>query len=651
MTIFDEAVALLGRDDSARAMARDVGQPDHEATQVGVVLSLPIVVAGLDRWLPVEDRRDRMAQRLQGLYPDPDIADYPAMADRYDVETIGHELLSMLFGNRIDEVAGIMAGRAGLPVPAATRVLQVAAAAVQVRLAHRAGPAPTGDAVAVEVDDANDQLNTIGWEPWIAQTVGAVGVVPTLAGFGDLPVDAASPEATIQLQKVEVARPDLAPAAAEPAAAAPSLARSVVTPPSIDIAPLAAAPAVAVAPSTLVQPDADGGGAPVEQFSPEPEWHDERSSRRLLFVVAGVAVLAALAIAAGLFLTGDDGTTASEGTSAATPTTVDAALAPEAQNDEETDGAGTTDDAGVDPDGSVDAAPLAAREISVDLIDPLARSEASGVATILFDPAQEQICFEFDTDGLSERYDGHIHVGPAGVKGGIVVDYGELSGATEDCLAISTVDINAILADPAGHYVEFHDDSEAFTIRAQLDDATTSPAVTEADPDGAYVVIGQESLILRGEVADEVAREKMAESFDDISLDGIEIVDELEVVPGSPRPSGRIVIDDSILFAVDSDRLADLDSTVIANVAAIFRARPAWSMVIIGHTDDIGPEVYNLELSLRRAEAVREALIGLDVPSEALSIEGAGDTDPIADNDTAEGRARNRRIEFVVTAG
>ncbi len=68
---------------------------------------------------------------------------------------------------------------------------------------------------------------------------------------------------------------------------------------------------------------------------------------------------------------------------------------------------------------------------------------------------------------------------------------------------------------------------------------------------------------------------------------------------------------------------------------------------IVGHTDSQGDEQSNRILSQQRAESVMAYLIGKGIDPERLSTEGAGETDPIASNDTEAGRARNRRIEFI----
>ncbi len=84
-------------------------------------------------------------------------------------------------------------------------------------------------------------------------------------------------------------------------------------------------------------------------------------------------------------------------------------------------------------------------------------------------------------------------------------------------------------------------------------------------------------------------------------------------------------------------------------VAQSILAGPAATIEIGGHTDSEGTEVNNQRLSLQRAQAVRTYLIGKGVAAPRLVAKGFGSTVPIADNATPEGRAQNRRIEFVVT--
>ena len=79
----------------------------------------------------------------------------------------------------------------------------------------------------------------------------------------------------------------------------------------------------------------------------------------------------------------------------------------------------------------------------------------------------------------------------------------------------------------------------------------------------------------------------------------------------------------------------------------MLRDNPEWSLTVNGHTDNIGGDVYNLDLSKRRAAAVKQALITqYRITPERLSTDGFGASRPVDTNDTLAGRARNRRVEL-----
>lgn len=68
----------------------------------------------------------------------------------------------------------------------------------------------------------------------------------------------------------------------------------------------------------------------------------------------------------------------------------------------------------------------------------------------------------------------------------------------------------------------------------------------------------------------------------------------------------------------------------------------------MGHTDSVGPEEYNQRLSVRRAESVKAHLVGQGIEANRIYTEGKGESQPVADNSTKEGRAKNRRVEIEV---
>ncbi|MEN6607068.1 MAG: OmpA family protein [Bryobacteraceae bacterium] len=111
--------------------------------------------------------------------------------------------------------------------------------------------------------------------------------------------------------------------------------------------------------------------------------------------------------------------------------------------------------------------------------------------------------------------------------------------------------------------------------------------------------------------------------------------------------SGRFVTH-GILFDTDSDRIKPESAPVINMIARGLTANPALKLQIEGHTDSVGNANHNLDLSKRRAEAVKAVLVSqFSVDASRLTTTGLGASKPIDSNDTAQGRAQNRRVEFV----
>ena len=78
---------------------------------------------------------------------------------------------------------------------------------------------------------------------------------------------------------------------------------------------------------------------------------------------------------------------------------------------------------------------------------------------------------------------------------------------------------------------------------------------------------------------------------------------------------------------------------------------PELRFTVEGHTDNVGADLTNNELSLRRAISVRDYLISLGVPATSIEVQGYGPYRPVADNTSSDGRARNRRVEIVLSGG
>jgi len=111
--------------------------------------------------------------------------------------------------------------------------------------------------------------------------------------------------------------------------------------------------------------------------------------------------------------------------------------------------------------------------------------------------------------------------------------------------------------------------------------------------------------------------------------------------------SGRYVTR-GILFDVDSDRIKPESAATIKMIASGMQANAGTRFLIEGHTDSSGDAAHNMDLSKRRAEAVKTVLVSqFGIDAAGLTTAGLGSTKPVASNETPQGRAENRRVEFV----
>lgn len=113
------------------------------------------------------------------------------------------------------------------------------------------------------------------------------------------------------------------------------------------------------------------------------------------------------------------------------------------------------------------------------------------------------------------------------------------------------------------------------------------------------------------------------------------------------RQQRRAVVYD-LYFDFNSETIREESEPTLRAIAEVLRRNPDWRLSIEGHTDNVASDRYNLELSSRRAAAVKSALgTQFGIAAQRLTTTGAGESRPQEPNDTAEGRARNRRVELV----
>jgi OOP family OmpA-OmpF porin len=144
-----------------------------------------------------------------------------------------------------------------------------------------------------------------------------------------------------------------------------------------------------------------------------------------------------------------------------------------------------------------------------------------------------------------------------------------------------------------------------------------------------------------------------------IDSDGDGVADYQDRCPGTPRGAkvdasgceimGSVTINVTTdHFAFDSAELKPAMMSELDSVAAkVTGSKGNEQLEIVGHTDSTGPEAYNQGLSERRAQAAADYLAGQGVSPSAMTVKGMGESQPVADNATREGRAMNRRVEIL----
>src|SRR5215831_4849177 len=125
--------------------------------------------------------------------------------------------------------------------------------------------------------------------------------------------------------------------------------------------------------------------------------------------------------------------------------------------------------------------------------------------------------------------------------------------------------------------------------------------------------------------------------------------DSLVAFLNGNAPAGQSFALDAVTFESDSTRLTSTSNDQLGQLAAVLKAYPTVVIAVEGHTDNTGDPAANKKLSEDRAEAVKDALVGMGVPAERVTSTGWGAEKPIASNDTEEGKLKNRRVEISIT--
>ena len=160
----------------------------------------------------------------------------------------------------------------------------------------------------------------------------------------------------------------------------------------------------------------------------------------------------------------------------------------------------------------------------------------------------------------------------------------------------------------------------------------------------------QDARIARSDAADARLAASSAEA-DSVNAqqEAAELQAQIKMLNARQSERGWVVTLGDVLFDTGKANLKSATSQHLGDLAQFLAKYPQRGAIIEGHTDSVGGSDYNLQLSQRRADSVRDFLLGRGILSSRMSSSGKGEQLPIAGNDSASGRQQNRRVEVIIT--
>jgi len=196
--------------------------------------------------------------------------------------------------------------------------------------------------------------------------------------------------------------------------------------------------------------------------------------------------------------------------------------------------------------------------------------------------------------------------------------------------------------------------AEAERLKQDAEKAAADAAIAreEAEKARAAALAEQQAAIQQRQAAEadaEKARQAAAKAESEKADLRAQLLGQLNsILQTRDSARGLIVNMSDVLFDTGSSTLKSGAREKLAKISGILLAHPGLTLQIEGHTDSVGSDDFNQQLSERRADSVRDFLAEQGVSPSAISARGFGKTQPVASNDTFEGRQRNRRVDLVV---
>jgi len=196
-------------------------------------------------------------------------------------------------------------------------------------------------------------------------------------------------------------------------------------------------------------------------------------------------------------------------------------------------------------------------------------------------------------------------------------------------------------------------EAERSKLEAQQAAAEAARQKQEAEQAKAEAVAQQQALAVEADKARQAAaqsdqlRQQAEKEKQELRARLLQQLNTVLATRDSAR--GLIANMSDVLFKSGSFELLTPARERLAKVSGIVLAYPSLHLAVEGHTDSVGTDEYNRQLSERRAEAVRDYLVQQGISADAIVASGFGKSEPVASNDTAEGRQQNRRVELVLS--
>lgn len=194
-------------------------------------------------------------------------------------------------------------------------------------------------------------------------------------------------------------------------------------------------------------------------------------------------------------------------------------------------------------------------------------------------------------------------------------------------------------------------EEERTALNEQSEKARLDSRTREAD------VAKTAALVARAETAEQKVAADSARSDADAALlaanasqqQAAELQRQLEILQAQPTDRGLVLTLGDTLFATGKAEIKSGATVNLDRLSAFLTEYPKRTAAIEGFTDSMGSEEMNQSLSERRANAVKNYLVGQGVGSARLTTSGRGESSPVADNESAAGRQQNRRVEVVIS--